>query len=160
MDISEKDLKRAKEVYADLCAMLDADDWNYQKEEDKLKISFGAQGEDIPMKFIMFIDPNPGLIRLLSWLPFEINSDHLIDAAVATCAINYMLKNGTFDFNIDNGMIGFRLTQAYFDSSIGEDVLKYMVYVSAHTVDEFNDKYMNLSKGTLSLKAFLEEINQ
>jgi len=158
MDISEKDLAKAQETFDNLCAMLNEDDWKYSKEED-LVVRFSAQGDDIPMDFIIVVDPNPGLVCLYSMLPFNIADEKIVDAAIAACAINSRLKNGSFDLDISDGSIKFRLAQAYFDSAIGKEVFQYMVYVSAHTVDEYNDKFMMLSKGALSINDFLATLN-
>ena len=158
MDISEQEMSKAREVFETLCKALDNDDWRYQRNDEKLSINFGATGDDLPMEFVMFIDPKPGYVRLLSWLPFKINEDKIVDAAIATCAINYQLKNGTFDFNINEGEIVYRITQAYFDSTIGEEVLMYLIKVSCYTIDDYNDKFLMLSKGNLALKDFLDEI--
>ena len=158
MEDKEKNLEKAKETFKSLCAMLDEDEWSYDKDEDDLVIRFTARGEDIPMDFIVIIDPHPGLIRLLSYMPFQVGQERMIDTAIAICAINFILKNGTFEFDINSGMIGFRMTQAFFDSSLGSDIFKYLVYISAHTVDEYNDKLLMISKGNLPLNDFLKEL--
>ena len=160
MELSEKDLAKAKETFENVCALLDGDEWKYQKDEEKFMIRFSARGEDIPMDFIVYIDPHPGLVQLVSVLPFRVSKERMVDAAIASCAINNRLKNGTFDFDISEGMIKFRVSQAYFDSAIGQEVFRYMLIVSGRTVDDYNDKFLMLSKGNLELKDFLEQINQ
>jgi hypothetical protein len=159
MEISAQEMAKAKEVYASMCKVLEDLNWKHEQDQEKMCLRFTVRGDDIPMSFVLYVDPKPGFIRLISWLPFEITKEKMIDAAVATCAINFRLKNGTFDFDLSDGSIGFRLSQAYFDSSIGNDVLKHMVFLSCHIVDEYNDKYMMLSKGSMSLKDFLDFIN-
>ena len=160
MELTEQNLAKAQETYRNLCAMMDEDDWKYQKFEEDLVIRFTARGEDIPMDFLVVIDPYPGLIRLFSTLPFNMSKEKMIDSAIAVCAINDRLKNGTFDFDVSDGTIRFRMTQMYMDSEIGKDVFKYMVYCSAQTVDEYNDKFLMLSKGGLAINDFLADINK
>ena len=159
MEPNEKQLEKAKEVYANLCKMLDEDEWKYNKDEEKMVIYFTTRGEDIPMDFVLYIDPSPGLIRLLSRLPFEINKEKMIDAAIAVCAINYRLINGSFVIDITDGDLLFRMNQAYIDSEIGPELFKYMVFSSIFMVDEYNDKFLMLNKGNLSINDFLTEIN-
>ena len=161
MDEKEKvRLEKANEIYADMCKALEEHEFKYEDDKEKLCVRFTMSGDDIPMRFALYIDPHPGFIRLISWLPFEVTKDRIVDAAIATCAINYRLKSGTFDLDVSDGSVCFRLCQAYFDSTIGKDVLMHMIYLSAHIVDEYNDKYMMLSKGMMSLQDFMDFINK
>ena len=160
MAISENDMAKAQEVYENLCTTLSEADLKYEREDEELKIVFTLYGEDIPMKFVVYINPAQYCIRLISWLPFEIVEAKMVDAAVVTCAINQQLGMGTFMFDIADGSVGFKLVQSYMDSEIGKDLLLFMISISQHIVDRYNDKYLMLSKGNLSLKDFLAEINQ
>ena len=125
MELNEKALEKARETYQSICEMLDEDNWKYQKEEEKLVIRFSARGEDIPMDFIVYVDPNPGLVQLISILPFQVSKERMVEAAIAACAINSRLKNGAFCFDINDGTVNFKMSQAYFDSVIGKEVFKY-----------------------------------
>ena len=46
----------------------------------------------------------------------------------------------SFDYNIRDGSITFRMTASYRESVIGEGLFNYMIDCAAATVDEFNDK--------------------
>ena len=154
-----KDLQLAKDTFATLCRTLDAEDWKYKKDEENLCIKCGAQGDDFPIEFEVNIDADRMLVLLLSHMPFTIKEDKRIDVAIAISAINNMLVNGFFDYNLVTGGIFFRMTNSFIESKLSEDVFKYMFYASYTTIDEYNDKFLMLSKGMLSLEQFLESLN-
>ena len=86
----QKQLMFAKEAYNTLCKALDNIGWNYKRMDDELKIMFGVGGDDIPMNILIIVDADRQLVRLISLLPFQMNSDKIVEGAVATCIINYI----------------------------------------------------------------------
>lgn len=149
-------LTKAKATYATLCSALDKDDWHYEKDEEKLTIECSARGEDLPIDLVVQVDAGRQLVSLLSPMSFEIKEDNRLDVAVAISYINNMLIHGCFDYNINTGKIHFRMPNSFVDSTLGEEVFLYMLYCACKTVDEYNDKFLMLSKGMLSLEQFLE----
>lgn len=149
-------LTKAKATYATLCSALDKDEWHYKKDEEELTIKCGARGEDLPIEIIIQVDAGRQLVYLLSPMSFEIKEDNRLDVAVAISYINNMLVHGCFDYNINTGTIVFRMPNSFMDSTLGEEVFRYMLYCACKTVDEYNDKFLMLSKGMLSLEKFLE----
>ena len=81
--MADEKLERAQKVYETLCATLDKHEWHYQKNEERLSIECGAQGEDLPMEITIRVDAERQLIMLLSHLPFIISEDTRIDVAIA-----------------------------------------------------------------------------
>ena len=149
---------RAKKVYADLCAALDNRNWKYRKREDDLVVTFGVNGDDIPMDFVLAVDADRQLIRLFSRFPFNVEADHRMDLAIATCSANYKLADGSFDYDLTNGQITFRLTASFRESTIGEGLFNYMIDCSCHTVDKYNDKVLRVANGTVSIGDFLASL--
>ena len=148
---------KAKKIYDDLCRMLDSKDWKYDKDEEKLRIYFNAMGEDLPMNFILVVDANRQLIRLLSPMPYKIPENKRLDLAIATCAATYSMADGSFDYDIEDGSIFFRLTASFRESTIGDGLFEYMIYCSGAMVDKYNDKFFAIGKGILELTDFLKE---
>ena len=155
-----KQLIYAKEAYNGLCRSLDNIGWKYQRMDDEMKIMFGVNGDDLPMTFLAIIDADRQLIRLISLLPFKMNRDKIVEGAVAVCAINYLLADGSFDFDIEEGNILFRLTSSFRNSLLGEDAFKYIVGVACHTIDIYNDKLLDLNEGRISMGDFINLIAQ
>ena len=150
------ELARAQKVYETLCAALDARQWRYQKEEERLLVHFGVNGEDIPMNFILVVDAERQLVRLMSPLSFKMAEDKRVEGALATCAASYGLVDGSFDYDMSDGEIVFRMTASFRESEIGEGLFQYMISCSCATVDRYNDQFLALNKGMLSINDFIK----
>ncbi len=154
--VDEK-LQRAKKVYENLCTAMEKRGWPFNRNDEMLSIQCGAQGDDLPMEIKVIIDAEKELIMLLSRLPFVVPEDKRFDVAVAASVTNDRLVDGSFDFDISNGRMFFRLTSSFIESEIGEELFVYMIMVSCKTIDDFNDKFFMLEKGMLSLENFISE---
>lgn len=155
--MADEKRERAVSTFQTLCNMLDNNDWSYQKHEEDLVIVCGAQGEDLPMEIILRIDEDRQLISLLSEIPFTVNEDKRMEMAVAVSSVNNRLVDGSFDFDIASGDLYFRMTSSFVASDISEDVFKYMLYCSCMSIDEYNDKFLMLSKGMISIENFMKD---
>lgn len=151
-----KDLKRAKEVYEQLCKALDNVKWHYGRDDENLILHFSVNGEDIPMEFIMVIDAERKLVRMLSLLPFVAEPEHVEDVALATSWANYRMADGSFDFNVKEGKIIYRMTSSFRESLISDDVLIYMVQYACYAVDKYNDQLFMLAKGNITIDQFIK----
>jgi len=154
---TDKEMRKAREVFDSICKMFDDRDWTYQKEEDDLSITFGVSGEDIPMNFIINCDAQRQLIRLISYLPFKMSDKKLIEGAVATSVANYIIADGNFDYDMHDGSIFFRMTSSFKESLIGKELLEYMVDCACFTIDEFNDQFAAINDGTMSFEEFVRK---
>ena len=156
MEMAEaNELILAKAVYADLCAMLDKKGWHYKRYDEELVVTFGVAGEDIPMDFVLAVDAERQLLRMLSKLPFTIPEDKRMDLAIAACVASDGLIDGSFDYDIAKGTIVFRITASFRESKIGAGLFEYLIQCSSITVDAFNDKFLLLSKGVMSINDFI-----
>ena len=151
----EMKMERAKKVYNTLCTAIDKRDWTYDREDEDLIVRFNVSGEDIPMSFILIVDADRQLVRLLSPIPFNMGEDKRMDGAIATCVASYGFINGSFDYDLEDGSIVFRLTQSFRGSDVNEEVLQYMISLSCSVVDNYNDRFMALNKGLLSITDFI-----
>lgn len=154
----EKELKQAKDVFNALCTMLDERSWHYKKDEANLTISCGAQGDDLPIELYVKVDIKRQLVSLLSRMPFTVPEERRTALAVAVSKANYGLVDGSFDYNYLNGNIVFRLTSSYRESLIGKEMLEYMIFCSCYTIDEYNDKFLAVTKNDMTLDEILEFI--
>lgn len=148
-------MKQAKTVYETFCKALDARKWKYEDHPEDRVITFSYMGEDIPMNFVVFIDEDRQLVRMLSRLPFTFAEDHRVDGAVATSYINFKLADGSFDYDYFTGEVIFRLTATFIESLVSEELLFYMVACSCYTVDKYNDKLLMVAKGMLPIDRFI-----
>ena len=150
-----KNYEQAKATFATLCQALDNHEWRYKKDEDKLSIECGAQGDDLPMEITVKVDSDRMLVLLISHMPFVIQEDKRLDVAIAVSAINNALVDGCFDYDVASGHMFFRMTNSFVESKISEEVFAYMLFCSCKTVDEYNDKFLMLAKGLISIEQFL-----
>lgn len=156
----EMNMQKAREVYATLVRMLDTRDWKYEKHEEDLLIKSGIRGDDLPVEFIVYVKPRNEVVQFISSLPFNMPEDKRVDGAIAVAVANYGLVDGSFDYDLRDGEIRYRLTSSYRESTLGEDLFEYMIMVAASTVDRYNDKFFMLAKGMMSIQQFMEQENQ
>ena len=154
-----KNLEQAKSVFGTLCRALDKHEWHYKKDEDKLSIECGARGEDLPMEITFKIDADRMLAMLISHMPFVIHEDKRLDVAIAVTALNNRLVDGCFDYDIKSGHMFFRMTNSFIDSRLDEEVFAYMLFCACKTIDDYNDKFLMLDKGMVSLEQFLSSLD-
>ena len=154
--MAEYDMKKAVEVYDTLCSMLDNIGWKYDKVEEKLMIKSGVKGEDLPIDFIVVVKPRNQVVQFISSMPFNMPEDKRLDGALAVCIANYGLVDGSFDYDLSDGQILFRLTSSYRDSLLSEALFEYMIMVSASTIDNYNDRFFMLAKNMITLEKFME----
>lgn len=155
----EKNIVQAKAAFNTLCQALENHDWKYSKDEENLSIECGAQGEDLPMNLTVRINSEKQIVLLLSHLPFVIEEEKRLDVAIAVSAANNAIVDGSFDYDISDGHMFFRMTNCFIESQLSEEVFSYMLFCSSHTIDEFNDKFLMISKGMLSIEQFLGTFN-
>ncbi len=152
--MDEKSTK-ARQVYDTMCASLDEMNWHYRRDDENLRVFSTARGDDIPMDLTFRIDVDRQIIVLFSGLPFNIEEDKRLITAVAVCAANDKIVDGFFDYDIKTGRIYFKVTSSFIDCEVGKDVFSYMLVIATGTIDDYNDKFLKLSSGTMGIEEFL-----
>lgn len=152
----EMNLQQAQNVFADLCKALDSNNWKYKKDETKLKIQCGARGDDLPIDLTILVDAKRDVVRVISMMPMKVPEDKRLEMAVAVSLVNNKLVHGCFDLDMGEGHMFFRMTNSFRDSTLSEELYMYLVLCTCKTVDEYNDKFLMISKGMLSLEQFLK----
>lgn len=153
--IDEKKMELAKQVYKTLCYAIERREWKFGKDEEKLLVHFGVSGDDIPMQFILVVDAERQLIRLMSPMPYKMSEGKRMEGAITTCAASYGMADGSFDYDLSDGEIVFRMTASFRESLIGEGLLQYMISCSCAMVDKYNDQFLAIDKGLMSITDFI-----
>ena len=151
-------MEKAIAEYDLLCNTLDEMGWRYEKDKSKLAVETMVQGEDIPIRYLIQIVPDLQLLRLYSHMPFTVPEDKRLEMAYALNYVNSRIVDGSFDFNINEGIILFRITSSFLDSEIGNMVFAYMLQVTGTVVDEFNDKFYEYADGRITFEQLMEKI--
>ena len=152
---SAKELKNAKVNYNNMCTKLDQMGWKYERFEEDFVVKSGVRGDDLPIEFIIVVNPDTQIVRYMSKMPFNIAEEKRIDAAIAVCSANNGLVDGNFDYDVLTGEIVYRMTANFRETILGGDVFEYMVIVASKIVDKYNDRFLMLSKGLISIEQFL-----
>ena len=156
---NEKEVKQAGATYQALIRMLQENDWHFERDDENLSIECSAKGDDLSMDITIRIDAERQLAILYSPMPFTVPENKRATLAVAVSVANYGLVDGSFDYDFLSGRILFRMTSSFLESLIDQQVLEYMLYVSCHTIDEYNDKFLVISQMDMSVDkmiAYLE----
>ena len=152
----EQLLLQAKSVYETFCSALDDEEWHYTRHDEDLVITCGAKGGDLAMDFYVLVDAERQVITLFSPLPFKMSEGKRVEGALVVNVANYGMTSGSFDYDLSDGEIRFRMTNSYRGSIIGKELFLAMVYTAASTVDRYNDKFLAVSTGVMSVEQFLE----
>lgn len=145
----------AQAMFETLCTALDNRSWKYKRDDEDLVVTFCVNGDDLPMDFIVMVNKDVPFVQVFSRLPFSFPEDKRVDGAIAVAVANWGYVNGCFEYDIAGGTVTFKLAQCFTDSTIGDQCFQYMFSVSCNMVDEYNDKFLSLSKGIMSLTDFL-----
>lgn len=143
------------QAFETICAALDANNWTYEKNTEKLMVLLTVTGEDMPMHFMITVDANRQLIRLISLLPFSFDEDKRMEGAIACCAASYGMADGSFDYDVSDGSVMFRMTQSFRESMISDKVVHYLIDCSCAMVDKYNDLFLAINAGVLSIGDFI-----
>lgn len=153
----EQETKAEQPMYEQLCEALDERNWKYNKDEEKDMVTIRFTTDGLPVELRLWIDQKRELVRLASLLPFKINEEKRVDAAVAICAVNDRMVDGSFDYDISDGQIIFRMAHSYKECKVESELFQYMVDCSVAMVEKYSAKFLGISTGMLSIEAALEE---
>lgn len=161
MAVTPERMAEAKVVFESLVAHLESIKLNFAKEEleDRYVIRFNMNGDDIPMRFFIYVNPNQRIITLHSPQPVKFPEDKIDLGCKAVCAINYRLTDGDFQIDIRDGEVMFNMSNSYAGSLISDEVFNYMLGMSINIVDEFNDKLLMLSKGLVDIDTLISSLD-
>lgn len=141
-------------VYNTLCSTLDNMKWNYNKEEENLIVRTFAVGDDLTMKLYMKVDSERSVMYLKSGMPFSAPMDRIDIMTKAVIIANWAMLNGSFEMDISDGYIAFKLVVPFMESIISEKVCHYMINISCRMIDTFNDKFKKLAEDKMTLDEF------
>lgn len=147
---------RAQKTYNDLCTHLDSLGLKYTRHDDGKFITLTMHGDDLPIEMILSVREKPQVVSLFAPIRPKAPEDKRIDAAVAVNVANYGIVFGSFDYDISGGDIRWRAVLPYCNTDITKEQIEYLVLVSAHTVERYNDKFLMFNKGMMSLEQFIE----
>ena len=150
----------AKENFDKLRQALDERKWHYDTDEEDYSVSFKVNGDDLLLDFQIRVDKKRDLVVLYSRLPFKASKERAVQMAQAVNHANTMLAEGSFDYNYKIGFLCYRLTNSFRGSVLSASVYDRMISMAGHTVDDYNEKFLLLSLGAISLEACKKMIEE
>ncbi len=152
--------EKMQKVYQQMVEALRAQGLHFKEDEESLTIYSQMSGDDLDMPYILTIDSEREMITFLSPFNFKICEEKRMDCSIAINVVNYHMALGCFDFNISDGEIRFRLAQTLHDiEDLGPEFFIRILAVAISTVDNYNDVFLMMNKGYLSLEQFIEKEN-
>ncbi|MBO4391219.1 MAG: YbjN domain-containing protein [Lachnospiraceae bacterium] len=148
---------KGEELYNQVCNVLKKKNWDPECNPDDLVVSVSIDGEDLPISMNIRIKERLEAISIFCLLPFDMTEEHRMDVAAAINFVNSTLDEGSFDFNIQTGDVGFRVTALYgAQCIIGDELIDHLTEVAVSNLNRFTALFFALSKGMISLEKFLE----
>ena len=161
MAVTPEKKAAAKKVYDDLVAHFHSIKLNFEAKEleDRYMVRFNMSGDDIPMRFYFYVDPDKQTLTVHSPQAVTFDEDKRGLAYKAICAINYRLSDGDFQINPKDGEVLFNMINCYAGCQVGAELFDYMMGMSINIDDEFNDQLLMLAKGLIDIDTILKKLN-
>lgn len=146
--------QHAKTMFETLCKVLDRNDIRYNKKEEEYRVECVFIGEDLPIHISIIVDAEYKRVILFSQILFSTPKSRIIDIAAAICFVNSRLIHGNFVLDMQTGNITFRMVNTFYKSLLSEEVLIYIIRYSNSIIDQYNDRFLMLIKGYITMKQF------
>lgn len=155
MNAEYSELKNlAESAFETLCRTLDNMKWKYNRDAEHRVVTTSAVGNDLTINLRMVVSEERRLMYIKSVLPFEVPAAKRDLIGKALHVANYSILNGCFEYDQFSGKLGFRIVVPFFDCELSQEVYRYAVMLTCQMVDKFNDKLLEVAKGTLTLQEF------
>ena len=93
---------------------------------------------------------------MVSYLPFTVKKNAGA-VARAIAQVNYTMVAGAFEYDYTDGSVCFQMCASYTGALLGEGAFRYLVNVSANTVDEYHDELLMLEQGEITIEQFMKK---
>lgn len=138
-----------------VCSFLKAEGVRFKYNKEKRIISYDLIGNDIPMTFDLSVLPEKDMITIKSDLPFLLQNKSTKNVVIASCIISENLINGSFNYDDTQNKIYFKFSDFYDLTPLSKYKFDYIFFTAISTVEEFNDKLLELNKNRIKLKDFI-----
>ena len=141
----------AQAVYDTMIRALKGIDWKFQELGDHV-IRYTYTGKDFPMDFLVMIRDKADMVLFRTVMPCRIPDDKMTEALLATHMANNKFRMGEFVLDFERKQVSFALNPLYEDATPREEWFIYLMQLAHMVADEYNDKFMMLAKGMISLQ--------
>ena len=153
----DKAIITADEVFGKVTTVLDDIGMKYDSNKDERIVSFSMATSDLDVRYSVCVEDSLRL-RMLLEMPFTVRENARIDVAYAVQKINSTLSFGNFDYDIERGLIWFRLSNGFEGVKFTELLVFSMFKWSSEVTDKYNDSLFMLSVGKMTLDEFFAQL--
>lgn len=125
----------------------------------RFKMGFsGLKGAYANLRVILSLDEN--IIQVIIHLPTEVDAQNSVRVMELVTRINYNLKFGKFEFNIDEGEVKFQMGQSVASLNVSDAsrILETILYQSIYLADHMSRGIELAAHGTVSPKQIVERL--
>lgn len=146
----------SKKAYETVIVSFDAMNWHYNRDDKEQTITCKVKGDDLTMNILYKVIPDREIMYVKSAMPFTVAQDKLMPMCVAATIANYTMLNGSFELDISDGYLGFKIVTPFYGSEVTQELCTYMINLTCRMVDIYNDKFLAVAEGRMSLNEFRE----
>ncbi|MBQ2746578.1 MAG: hypothetical protein IJF35_02560 [Clostridia bacterium] len=147
--------QKGMDTIKDFCAVLEEKKLKFTQKGDFI-VEFNAVSKDIPIRIGMGVQLDKEVLYMCSGIPIRIPEEKRVEMAVAVSSVNQTLSIGRFNYDIFRGQLFFEINNSYAGSTLGKELYKYLIDTSVETIDEYNDLFLKLARGLITLEEFLK----
>ena len=146
----------ARKIYELLVSTLNEKKLNFAQDDDEMTVNATVTTEDLPIQFVMRVMEDRDVLQFHSVLPIKFPEDKRVEGAVVTQIANYGMINGSFDYDIRDGEVAFRMSTSFTETMLSSELIWKMLGVSCSTIDAYNDRFFMVAKNMMTVEQFIK----
>lgn len=132
-----KSTKLAAEVYRTCCSAFDAKKWEYKKSDRKRQLDFPVVISGVSTDFTLTVDASRQLVRMVARFPEKVSTEKIPEVSWALCQANCKMADGSFDLDMTDSTVSFRIAAFFYSGSIGEGFVENMIFFAIACIKKY-----------------------
>ena len=151
-------MERSHEVFNTIKSCFENQGWTYSLLDREFTLKTGFTNEGKHTDIIIRLDTEKSLIQIYSDLNFKVPNEKMLDVCIAISIVNPFVANGSFECNVLEGMVLFKVAQSYMGGcTVTEELIDYMIAISLVSIQDYSDSLSAIANGTLELEDFMRQ---
>lgn len=147
----------AQGFYELICKIANERGYESKEISGSLAIDIVVNTGNRVIRPFLSVDTKNECVRFSCYLNCLFPSQKHLDASVACSAVTMGVQYGAFDFNCNDNSVLFRAAVPYGSSQISRSAIEQMIDYSIATVDAYEQDFVDLKFGKITLEKFLEK---
>jgi len=146
------------QVLETMCEYLDSDDWKYVRaDENHVRLDYS--GKSGLIRCYIRDSANDDYLSVTSDYPFNVPEERRNEVVTLTTMINYGLRLGNFEMDLDDGQLSFRTSMFLDGCSFGNKLMKKVLFMNLMTTDRYQSMIMRIVYSDRTAKDVMREEN-